>query len=66
MVKSPESHPGFVREKKAYNPHKEHWEVKYSPEPGKNRQNQIMGGDFDPMQSKHRYKMYTPVNETDT
>lgn len=64
--KSPEDHPGFKREGKPFNMHKEHWEVKYHSVPGKDRQNQIMGGDFDPMNTKDRYKTYIPVNETDT
>lgn len=63
---SPEYHPGFVREKKAFNPHKEHWEVKYDPDPAKNRKNQVMGGDFDAINTKDRYRTYNPVNKTDT
>ena len=66
MVKSPEYHPGYKREGKAFNPHKEHWEMTYTPEKGKNRANQVMGGDFDALPSKDRYKTYIPVNETDT
>lgn len=66
MVKSPEDHPGFKRVGKSYNPHNEHWEVKYSPEKGKDRANQVMGGDFDALPSKKRYKTYIPVNDTDT
>jgi hypothetical protein len=63
---SPEFHPGYKREGKAYNMHQDHWEIKYDPDPAKNRKNQVMGGDFDPMNTKDRYRVYNPVNETDT
>jgi len=66
MVKSPEKHSGYKRTGKPYQSKNEHWEIKYTPEKGKNRANQVMGGDFDPMPSKDRYKNYIPVNETDT
>lgn len=66
MVKSPEDHPGFVRKGKPYSPKNEHWEMKYEPDPAKTRWNQVMGGCFDPMNTKDRYKVYTPVNKTDT
>ncbi len=63
---SPEFHPGFKRECKHYNKHQEHWEMKYDPDPAKNRKNQIMGGDFDAINTKDRYRVYNPVNDTDT
>lgn len=66
MVKSPEDHTGFKRAQKGYTCHDEHWELKYHSDPAKNRENQIMGGDFDPVNTKMRYKTYIPVNETDT
>jgi len=65
-VSSPEFHPGFKRVGKGYKMNQEHWEVKYDSDPGKDRQNQVMGGDFDPMNTKDRYKTYIPVNKTDT
>jgi hypothetical protein len=64
--KSPEDHPGYRRIGKPYKMNQEHWEMKYEPDPAKNRKNQIMGGDFDPMNTKDRYRVYNPVNETDT
>jgi hypothetical protein len=66
MVKSPEFHPGFKRVGKGYKMEKDHWEVKYNSDPAKTRENQVMGGDFDAMNTKERYKTYIPVNETDT
>lgn len=66
MVKSPEEHPGYKRVCKGYKMNQEAWEMKYHSDPAKNRQNQIMGGDFDAMNTKDRYKTYIPVNETDT
>lgn len=47
-------------------PKKEHWEIKYNPRIPNTRENQIMGSDFNPLKSKDRYKVYNPVNETDT
>ena len=63
---SPELHPGFKRSGKSYKMNQDHWEVKYSPEPANNRKNQIMGADFNAMNTKDRYRVYNPVNETDT
>ena len=65
-TKSPEYHPGFKRTATGYKMMKDHWEIKYNSVPGKDRQNQVMGGDFDAMNTKDRYKTYIPVNETDT
>lgn len=58
--------PGFKRVGKSYKMNQEHWETRYYPDPAKNRKNQIMGGDFDAMNTKDRYRVYNPVNETDT
>ena len=63
---SPELHPGFKRVGKGYKMNQEAWEMKYDPDPAKSRANQIMGGDFDPMNTKERYRVYNPVNDTDT
>jgi hypothetical protein len=47
-------------------PKKEHWERTYNPRIPNNQENQVMGSCFNPVKSKDRYKVYKPVNETDT
>jgi hypothetical protein len=66
MAKAHASDKDFVRKGKSYNMHQEHWEIKYHEKPSNDRKNQVMGSDFNPTQSKDRYKTYIPVNETDT
>lgn len=66
MAKDHASDNDFVRKGKSYNMHQEHWEIKYHEKPSNDAKNQKMGSDFNPTQSKDRYKTYIPVNETDT
>jgi hypothetical protein len=65
-VKENASFKDFIRDGKPYNMHQQHWEIQYKEKPKNDRVNQIMGSDFNPTQSKDRYKTYIPVNETDT
>ncbi len=67
MAKDNASDKDFVRKGKPYNMHQQHWEIQYKEKPSNDKeQNRVMGSQFNPMQSKDRYKTYIPVNETDT
>ncbi len=72
MVREPvskENRPAesdFIRPQTGYNMHQQPWEMKYHDKPENTRKNQVMGSDFNPLNTKYRYKTYVPVNETDT
>lgn len=66
MAKDHASDKDYVRKGKSYNMHQEHWEIKYHEKPKNDVTNQIMGSDFNPLNTKDRFKTYVPVNETDT
>lgn len=66
MAKNHASDTDYKRKEKGYNMHQEHWEIKYHEKPNNDGQNRVMGSQFNPTQSKDRYKTYIPVNETDT
>jgi hypothetical protein len=56
----------YVRPQTGYNMHQQHWEMKYHQKPQNNSENSVMGSQFNPLNTKYRYKTYVPVNETDT
>ena len=66
MAYESKSDRGYKREQSGYKKNNEHWEIKYSCYPPNTKENQIMGSDFNPVNTKNRYKTYNPVNETDT